>query len=226
MRLQIALHQLSVVAALLAGCATSSTDAQRQGVEECRSSSALEGLRIFVNSSSGPEQYAFGRGSMSVAQLSSEEFLKIPREGSLFEYWSDVYDLPGGESLISDGEEYRLPVARSDRTDRWAAGVTKRGAPWLASAVVVRGPQVTRRLESAGDFSVVALAWSGNFELLARLEGRVENRVRSLSDFLSPHPVPYNDILLTVFDLDSGKEVCRSLLRRNVRYAQSKIVWR
>ena len=226
LRLQIALGRLCAAVALLAGCTTAGSDWQLQGVGDCSSNSALSGLRVYVDETSGPKEYAFGRGSKSIVHLSLEDFRKVPREGSRFEHWDVINSLSNARSAIRDDEEYVLPVAESSPVGRWAAGVRKRGTYTFANKVVVHGPQVSRQIASPVGFHVVGLAWSSDSRLLAIVDDRIESKVRSLRDFVSPHAVPYDDILLRVYDVEFGNTICQSLLVRDARYAQSRILWR
>ena len=184
----------------------------------------LNDLQIYIYHSSGPDVFSFHDASVSLSKISSDAFWGLPKEGSRLQDSSIQAPLEA-QRLLAGDEEYVFPVARSASTGRWAAGVVARHSHTYAKAVVVvshRG----QRLQASAGYSVAALAWNADASLLAVLEDTYETKVRSVRDFVSPHPVPYKNILLTVYDVRSDNVACQSLLLRDARYAASKIAWR
>jgi len=157
-----------------------------------------------------------------VVPISTENFDSVPREGSRLSGQTAAQSRP--QDQIAKGEKLVAPYAPSEGGRGWATGIQAADSTG-PTAILVRHDQSFRRFDGTQGYYIAALAWNTNSTMLAVLEDTYETKVRGLRDLVSPHPVPYSDVLLTAYQV-SGEVVCRSLLLRDARYAQAKIIWK
>ena len=194
------------------------------GVQDCRTKPLPGNLRIYIFHNYAAEVFELHDGGLSISEYSPSAFWDLPKEGSRLPAPWDIQALLGAQGPGSD-EEFYPPLSRRVEAGKWASGVVPRHSNLSAKAIVVHGPNVDRRIQGSVGFSIAALAWSADTSLLAVLEDTYDTTTRSFRDFISPHPVPYADFLLTVYRVTSGDVVCQALLIRDARYSASKIAW-
>ena len=216
---------LCVMAAVLAGCAgpTYGGHTPLSGVPDCRTKPLSGNLRIYIFHNYAAEVFELHDGGLSISEYSPTAFWDLPKEGSRLPASWDTQALLGARGPKDTDEEFYPPLSRRMDVGKWASGVAPRNSS--ANAVVVHGPHIDRRIQGSAGFSIAALAWNADTSLLAVLEDTYDTTVRGFKDLISPHPVPYADFLLTVYDVNSGDAVCQALLIRDARYSASKIAW-
>jgi len=219
---------LAAFATAIAGCASSPTmDDLRPGVADCATASGLGGLEVYLKQSWRAELLSFGdKGYNTRAELSDDAWLKrASRKSANQNSLQSVQDaFPSLPARLPSGELLGFPAGTSPNGQYWAAALIQKKGDTSPKKVVVADGRSYERMTSAPGFAVSALAWSPDSERLALVEDTYEHKVKSFRDFVSPHPVPYSDVLLTVYRR-SGQLVCQSMLSRDARYAIVGIEW-
>lgn len=211
----------------ISGCASSpAMDDLRPGVADCATASGLGGLDVYLKQSWRAERFSFGdKGYIRVA-LNDDAWLKrVSRNSANQNSLQSVQDaFPSLPARVPSGELLGFPVGSSPNGQYWAAALIQKKGDTSPKLVVVADGRSFERMASAPGFAISALAWSPDSERLALVEDTYEHKVKSFRDFVSPHPVPYSDVLLTVYRR-SGHLVCQSMLSRDARYAIVGIEW-
>lgn len=211
---------------LLLGCQSFPEDIRtRADVPDCKQIGSLRGLRIYIDQSGKTERIEFVDQSLKRSVVPEETWKGAPTAGSRWASESSLSEAFAPKSMrLPEGGHPVLPVAVSSSAKLAAAGIALRDNQASPEGVVIRQDGNFRRINGTPGYSVGSLAWSPDSSRLAVVEYNYKLMTRSFRDFVSPHPVPYSDMLLTVYKA-SGEAICQSGLVADARYGTSKIEW-
>jgi hypothetical protein len=218
---------LAAFAMSIAGCASSpAIDDLRPGVADCATATGLGGLDVYLKQSWRAERFSFSDKGFTRSALSDDAWLKRASSNSAnqnsLQSLQDAF--PRLPARLPSGELLGFPAGTSPDGQRWAAALIHKKGDTSPKEIVVADGRSYERMTSAPGFAVSALAWSPDSERLALIEDTYKHDVKSFRDFVSPHPVPYSDVLLSVYRR-TGQLVCQSMLSRDARYAIASIEW-
>jgi len=214
------------VAIYIAGCVVTPGAVELQpGAPDCGSRSELVGLKIYVDQSAGMVKFAFGSGGISRTNVTDDTPLsRIPRNDPGMNFLEEVQAaFPREPGRLPSGDLVGFPASSSPDGRRWAAAIIAddAGSP---KEFVVRDGKDFHRLASTRGLHVATLAWSPDSMSLAVIEWNYQTTIRGFRDFVSPHPVPYSDIALSIYRA-SGELICQSILQTQARYASVRAEW-
>lgn len=225
MRMQVIRSLVVASAVALVGCTTAPKSNYLDfGATNCGTSPVVNGLQVYVYHTAGTDKFSFGGGTMSRSPLGDESLLsKLPRNDPGLNQSRDIQTaFPREPRTLANGESLGFPAASSVDERRWAATIV--GGKSNLTEVVIRNGQTFHRVTTRSGYKVATLAWNPDASLLAVVQWNYRTATKGLGDLVSPHPVPYSDILLAVYRA-SGELVCQTGLLEQARYANSWIHW-
>jgi hypothetical protein len=226
MRMQIRKVMLVLVAVWLVACASLPADTRtRADLQGCEKIPSLRGLRIYVDQSWKAERIEFDGNGLTRVTLPEDAWKSISPKGSL---WDSAQSLQGAfpaqGDRLSAGEKLVLPAAISPNGQFRVAGLAVKEGDSSPKSAVIRANGDHHRIAGTPGYSIGAVAWGPDSTRLAFVEYNYKLMVRGFRDFISPHPVPYSDFIVTVYRV-TGEAICQSALVANARYGTSKIAW-
>jgi len=224
--MQIGKALLVLVAVWLVACASFPADiGTRSDLQGCEKNPSLQGLRIYIDQSWKAERIEFDGNGLTRTVLSEDAWKNISSQGSL---WDSAQSLQGAfpaqGGRLSTNEKLMLPAAISPNRQFGVAGLAVKESDSRPKSVVIRANGDHRRIAGTPGYSIGAVAWGPGSTRLALVEFNYKTMVRSFRDFVSPHPVPYSDFIVTVYRA-TGEAICQSALVADARYGTSKIEW-
>jgi hypothetical protein len=217
----------SLVALALAGCASAPSEPESgRDFPSCEKVSNVEGLRIYIFSSEGAEKIQYGSNGLTRSPLTDRRWTEVPARGSRWDTKESIKKaFPGNEAgPLSIDEKLVLPAASSPNGRQAVAGVNKKNKSDGAQSAVIRADGMHHRITASAGYSMDAFAWSPDSSRLAVVESNYKLMTRGLRDFVSPHPVPYVDMGLIIYQAP-GQPICAMVLVENARYGSSKMEW-
>jgi hypothetical protein len=210
----------------LAGCGSVPSKIDlRPGIAACEAVDGLRGLRIYVSHTGEDTKFEFRGDKLSRTSVNGDLPLsRIPRNDSGMNWLENIEErFPREPGRLSNGDQLGFPAASSPDGRSWAAAIVT-GSAKRTNGLVIRHGSDIKRLRNLPGFSLETLAWSQGSNMLAAIESRSTTEASGLKDVFSPHPVPYSDIVVTVYRA-TGESVCQSILMQNARYATARVEW-
>ena len=197
----------------------------RSRVAGCEAVDGLRGLQIYVSHTGEDTKFEFRGDQLLRTSVSGDSPLsRIPRNDSGMNWLESIEErFPREPSRLGNGDQLGFPAASSPDGRSWAAAIVT-GSAKRTNGLIIRHGSEIQRLRNLPGFTLETLAWSQDSNMLAAIESRSTTAVSGLKDFFSPHPVPYSDIVVTVYRA-TGESVCQSILMQNARYATTKVAW-
>lgn len=218
---------LVVFALLIQGCSSSAIGegAQSGVINNCAGRPELDGLHVYVLHSGIADEFSFDKSGMrrvAIKEESKVPYPKIRNDTGRNDVGHVERIFPNIPPRLPNGDKLGFPADGSSG-GRWAASVLRNGHESPTDLVVSNGREI-KRISVPSGFAITTLAWNSDSSSLAVIEYSSQTAVKSVLDFISPHPVPYSDIVLAAYR-PSGEFICRAALNLNARYAYAWIAW-
>jgi hypothetical protein len=225
MRMQVIQKLGAVILLLVFGCSSTPTVELRTGTSACEGRPDLMGLSIYVFHAEANTRFSFDADGLTKTPVVDDATLaRIPRNDPGLNFLTSLQKaFPKEPSRLPTGELLGFPAASSPDGRKWAAAIIS-GTDKRTTELVIRNQTDFHRKRNLDGFDLGTLVWSPGSTLLAAIERRSTTSSKSIRDVLSPHPVPYSDIVLTIHR-SSGDVLCQAVLVHGVRYASVRAEW-